>query len=83
MADIYKNGDTTVLDLLLAAGDFTEIDTQVNYFRDIHQADANAVSSIETLTRSVADLAAEVSNSVARRSPKRWNFARQAGRRRR
>ena len=60
MADIYKNGDTTVLDLLLAAGDFTEIDTQVNYFRDIHQADANAVSSIETLTRSVAHLAAEV-----------------------
>ena len=33
-----------MLDVLLGAGDFTEIDTQIDYFRQISQADEDTVA---------------------------------------
>jgi len=53
MADIYKNGGVSVLDVVLSVRDFTEIDTQIDYFRQISQADEDAVTGIEELTQSV------------------------------
>jgi peptidoglycan DL-endopeptidase CwlO len=65
MADIYKNGGVTVLDVLLAAGDFTDIDTQIDYFRDINRADADTVNNIEALAKSVAKLEGQVEQQRA------------------
>jgi len=65
MADIYKNGGVSVLDLVLGARDFTEIDTQIDYFRQISQADEDAVTGIEALTQRVGKLAGQVEKDRA------------------
>ncbi|MCX6372994.1 MAG: NlpC/P60 family protein [Actinobacteria bacterium] len=57
MADIYKNGGVSVLDVMLGTRDFTEIDTQIDYFRQISQADEDTVAGIEALTQRVGQLA--------------------------
>ena len=60
MADIYKSGGLSVLDVVMGARDFTEIDTQIDYFQQISQADEDNVTGIETLTESVGKLADQV-----------------------
>ncbi len=60
MADMYKNGDISLLDVIVGMRDFTEIETQIDYFRQINQADQNTVSGIETLTRYVDALSRSV-----------------------
>jgi len=65
MADIYKNGGVSVLDVVLSVRDFTEIDTQIDYFRQISQADEDNVTGIEGLTRSVGKLADQVEEDRA------------------
>jgi len=65
MADIYKNGGLSVLDVVLGARDFTEIDTQIDYFRQISQADEDTVTGIETLTERVGKLADQVETDRA------------------
>jgi cell wall-associated NlpC family hydrolase len=67
MADIYKNGGVSVLDVVLGVRDFTEIDTQIGYFQQISQADENTVAGIEALTQRVGKLAdqAEVDRAAA------------------
>ncbi len=65
MADIYKNGGVSVLDLVLGAWDFTEIDTQIDYFRQISQVDEDTVTGIEALTQRVGKLAAQVEKDRA------------------
>ena len=65
MADIYKNGGLSVLDVVMGARDFTEIDTQIDYFQQISQADEDAVTGIETLTESVGKLADQVETERA------------------
>jgi peptidoglycan DL-endopeptidase CwlO len=65
MADIYKNGGLSVLDVVIGAGDFTEIDTQIDYFQQISQADEDNVTGIEELTRRVAALADQVEKDRA------------------
>jgi cell wall-associated NlpC family hydrolase len=65
MADIYKNGGLSVLDVVLGAQDFTEIDTQIDYFQQISQADENTVMGIETLTQMVGTLADQVEKDRA------------------
>jgi len=65
MADIYKNGGVSVLDVVLSVRDFTEIDTQIDYFRQISQADEDNVTGIETLTLSVGRLADQVEKDRA------------------
>ena len=65
MADIYKNGGVSVLDVVLGARDFTEIDTQIDYFRQISQADEDTVTGIEALTQRVGKLADQVEKDRA------------------
>ena len=60
MADIYKNGGVNVLDVVLSVRDFTEIDTQIDYFQQISQADEDTVTGIEKLTQNVGKLADQV-----------------------
>src|SRR5665811_1184845 len=60
MTDIYKNGGVSVLDVVLSVRDFTEIDTQIDYFQQISQADADAVTGIEALAQSVGTFADQV-----------------------
>ncbi len=66
MADIYKNGGVSVLDILLSTGDFTEIDTQIGYFQQISQADADAVAGIEELETNVARLTGQIEDDRAK-----------------
>lgn len=65
MADIYKNGGVSVLDVVLGARAFTEIDTQIDYFRQISQADEDTVTAIEALTERVGKLADQVEKDRA------------------
>jgi len=65
MADIYKNGGVSVLDIVLNAGDFTEIDTQIDYFRQISLADEDTVTGIEALAQRVSTLAGQVEKDRA------------------
>jgi cell wall-associated NlpC family hydrolase len=65
MADIYKNGGVSVFDVVLGARDFTEIDTQIDYFRQISQADEDTVTGIEALTQRVGKLADQVEKDRA------------------
>jgi len=65
MADIYKNGGVSVLDVVLGARDFIEIDTQIDYFRQISQADEDTVTGIEALTQRVGKLADQVEKDRA------------------
>jgi cell wall-associated NlpC family hydrolase len=65
MADIYKNGGLSVLDVVIGARDFTEIDTQIDYFQQISQADEDAVTGIEALTQSVGKLADQIEKDRA------------------
>jgi peptidoglycan DL-endopeptidase CwlO len=66
MADIYKNGGISVFDILLNAADFTEIDTQIDYFQQINMADRDAVSGIEKLEAHVTRLTAQIEDDRAR-----------------
>jgi len=50
----------SVLDIVMNAGDFTEIDTQVNYFQLISQADEDAVAGIEKLAGMVGSLTRQI-----------------------
>jgi len=65
MADIYKNGGLSVLDVVLGARDFTEIDTQIGYFQQISLTDENTVAGIEALTQRVSELADQVEKDRA------------------
>ena len=65
MADIYKDGGINVFDVVLGASDFTEIDTQIDYFRQISMADENTVTGIETLNLRVGMLADQVEKDRA------------------
>jgi peptidoglycan DL-endopeptidase CwlO len=55
----------SVLDVMLSARDFTEIDTQIDYFRQISQADEDTVTGIEALTQRVGKLADQVEKDRA------------------
>jgi len=65
MADIYKNGGVSVLDVVLGARDFSEIDTQIDYFQQISQADEATVTGIEALNQRVGKLADQVESDRA------------------
>src|SRR5665647_2342734 len=53
------------LDVVLGAWDFTEIDTQIDYFRQISQADEDTVTGIEAPTLWVGKLVAQVEKDRA------------------
>jgi cell wall-associated NlpC family hydrolase len=65
MSDIYKNGGVNVFDVVLGTRDFTEIDTQIDYFQQISQADEDTVAGIEELTERVSKLADQVEKDRA------------------
>jgi peptidoglycan DL-endopeptidase CwlO len=56
MADMYKNGDVSLLDVIIGMHDLTDIETSIDYFRQINRADTNTVTGIEELTRYVGKL---------------------------
>ena len=65
MADIYKNGGLSVFDIILGAGDLTEIDTQIDYFQQISQADRDTVAGIEKLEGNVTHLTEQIEDDRA------------------
>ena len=65
MADIYKNGGLSVFDIILGVGDLTEIDTQIDYFQQISQADRDTVAGIETLEGNVTHLTTQIEDDRA------------------
>ncbi len=56
LAQMYKNGRLTLLDVLLSADDFTAIARQLDFFRLIAAADEATVRRIRALTAEVAAL---------------------------
>ncbi|MEI6727614.1 MAG: NlpC/P60 family protein [Actinomycetes bacterium] len=56
MTDMYKNGDVSLLDVIIGMHDLTDIETSIDYFNQINRADANTVTGIEDLARRVGDL---------------------------
>jgi len=56
MTDMYKNGDVSLLDVIVGMHDLTDIETSIDYFRQINRADTNTVTGIEDLTRYVGQL---------------------------
>jgi cell wall-associated NlpC family hydrolase len=56
MADMYKNGDVSLLNVIIGMHDLTDIETSIDYFRQINRADTSAVTGIEDLTRYVGKL---------------------------
>jgi cell wall-associated NlpC family hydrolase len=60
MADMYKNGDVSLLDVIVGMHDLTDIETSIDYFRQINRADTNTVTGIENLTRYVSALAQSI-----------------------
>ena len=65
MADIYKNGGLSVFDIILGIADFTEIDTQIDYFQQISEADRDTVAGIEKLEASVTTLTGQIEDDRA------------------
>jgi len=62
MADMYKNGDVSLLDVIVGMRDLTDIETSIDYFRQINRADTNTVTGIENLTRYVGKLEQSIEN---------------------
>jgi cell wall-associated NlpC family hydrolase len=56
LASMYKSDALTLLDVLLAASDFADIGTQLDYFRLVNQADQANLDDISSLTSQVARL---------------------------
>jgi peptidoglycan DL-endopeptidase CwlO len=56
MADMYKNGDVSLLDVIIGMHDLTDIETSIDYFRQINRADSATVAGIEDLTLYVGKL---------------------------
>lgn len=56
LTEIYKSDDLGLLDVLLTAGDFSDVATQLGYIDRVRGADTDAVRSLETLARQVQSL---------------------------
>jgi cell wall-associated NlpC family hydrolase len=56
LSEIYKSEDLGLLDVLLSAGDLTDIGTHLDYIELVHGADAAAVTDLAALTLSVQGL---------------------------
>ena len=65
MADIYKDGGLSVFDIILSVADFTEIDTQIDYFQQISEADRDAVAGIEKIEGNVTTLTGQIEDDRA------------------
>ncbi len=62
LASIYKTGSFSVLDVLLSSGDFTELETNVGFYRKLAQQDLTSerdverlVATVDTLTQQIGD----------------------------
>ena len=53
LSEIYKSEDLGLLDVLLNAGDLTDVGTHLDYIELVHRADADA-GAVAALTRRVA-----------------------------
>jgi peptidoglycan DL-endopeptidase CwlO len=65
MADMYKSSDLSVLDVLFSASDFADLGTSIDYYRKISDADMQIIQRVQTLTRSVAQLASQLDQERA------------------
>jgi cell wall-associated NlpC family hydrolase len=52
----------SLLDVIIGMQDLTDIETSIDYFREINRADTNAVTGIENLTRYVGKLEQSIEN---------------------
>ena len=65
LSSMYKSDGLTLLDVLLNARDFSDIGTQLDYFRLVNQADRTTVDDIGALTRQVARLTSQLERDRA------------------
>jgi cell wall-associated NlpC family hydrolase len=56
LSEIYKSEDLGLLDVLLNAGDLTDVTTHLDYIELVNDADGDAVTDLAALTRRVQDL---------------------------
>ena len=56
LAQMYKGGRLTIIDVLLSADDLTEITRQLDFYRLIAQADEATLARVEQLTVAVEEL---------------------------
>jgi cell wall-associated NlpC family hydrolase len=56
LSEIYKSEDLGLLDILLTAGDLTDIGTHLDYIERVNGVDAAAVTDLAALTQRVQDL---------------------------
>ena len=60
LAQMYKGGKTTFIDILLNAGDFTGVPRQLSFYRRIATADAATVQTMVDLAAEVVTIAATI-----------------------
>lgn len=60
LAQMYKGGKTTFIDILLNAGDFTGVSRQLSFYRRIAVADEATVRRMDDLAAEVAAIAATI-----------------------
>ena len=65
LSSMYKSDGLTLLDVLLNARDFSDIGTQLDYFRLVNQADRTTVDDVGALTRQVARLTSQLERDRA------------------
>jgi cell wall-associated NlpC family hydrolase len=56
LAQMYKTGRPSLIDVLLGSSSLTELSVQLDFFHRITQADEDSVAQIDALTRQVAAL---------------------------
>jgi cell wall-associated NlpC family hydrolase len=56
LSEIYKSEDLGILDVLLNSGDLTDVGTHLDYLELVHDADADAATTLAALTGRVQDI---------------------------
>lgn len=60
MADMYKSGGISVLDILVSTESFAELETHVDYFLQINEADTDSIEELQRLSAQVEKLTAQL-----------------------
>jgi len=65
LVSMYKSDGLTLLDVLVSAGDFSDVRAQLDYFRLVNQIDQGEVAEIGTLSGQVASITAQLEEDRA------------------
>jgi cell wall-associated NlpC family hydrolase len=65
-ASMYKTGSLSLLDVLLSTGDFTDLETQIHFYRYLSEEDAANVKRVQDLVASVTLLNQHIGEDQAR-----------------